>query len=386
MKRLLVAVALAVLAPTAPATAFTAPEVFVRQQAWDTHEGVGGWIPLASAPKLNYLAGYQIGYKLEDSPDAHEFQRVALTVAAVPDGTPTQPLNATPYCVGRAGTVGTLVEAGPGLQFEGDGTYTVKVSVGPGSGDADDCLSGPTTTGSFNVVTRVAPVLVGNPFVFRATPLAGDPFVGLRAADPPGGLADVRCARDATLGPDGAPTGSLVVPDDGATHAAVPEQAFPQPGAWTCAARGTAEGIDDNFDTAVFGTPWSAPLTFDVRSDFRRRTGRLGHRHAKRPRFTLRAEFPGAAAGGRARVTLLKVKGCRPGGYRLRKGPSARGRFGPAAMSVRIRRPRAAGYYLGRVAFSGTRFVRKSDDPNPMLLLVKPRAVEFVPPLDFPLC
>jgi hypothetical protein len=382
-----VAGALASLVAAAPAPAFTAPELYVRQQPWTTHEAVGGWIPLASAPKLNYLAGYQIGYKLQDSGVANNFQRVALVIAAVPDGQPTQPSNATPYCVGRAGTAGTIVDAGPELQFEGDGIYKVKVSVGPGSGGPTDCLSGPTTTASFSVITRVGATLVGSPLVFRAAPLPGDPFVGLRAADPPGGFADISCALNAAVQPDGSVKGTLVVPDLEPPNGSFTESVFTRPGAWTCAARGVAEGRDLNYDSVFFGTPWSDPLTFDVRSDFRRRTGRLSHRHAKRPRFTFRAEFPAAADGGRARVTLFRVKGCkRRGGYKLRKGATFHSRFGARNMRLRIRRPRAQGYYLGRFRFAGTRFIRAGEDPNPMLLLVKRRGIEYVPPLAFPRC
>jgi hypothetical protein len=51
-----------VVAP--PAAAFTAPELFVRTQRWDTHEETGDWIPLASTQALNYLGGYEIGYRL----------------------------------------------------------------------------------------------------------------------------------------------------------------------------------------------------------------------------------------------------------------------------------------------------------------------------------
>jgi hypothetical protein len=382
-----VAGALVSLGLAASAQAFTAPELFVREQPWTTHEPVSGWVPLATAPKLNYLAGYQIGYKLQDSGVANNFQHVALTVTGVPDGQPTQPYNATPYCVGRAGTVGTIVDAGPELQFEGSGTYTVKVSLGPGSGGPSDCLSGPSTTASFTVVTRVAATLSGVPFVYRHRPLPGDPFVGLRAADPPGGSADLRCALDAAVQPDGSLKGSVVAPPADETHASLSEDAFPRPGGWSCVSRGTAEGVDANFDTAIFGTPWSAPLAFDVRSDFRRRTGRLAHRHAKRPGFTFKAEFPAAASGGSARITLYRVKGCRrTGGYKLRKGATFRSRFGAKTMRLKIRRPRTKGFYLGRFRFSGTRFIRASEDPNPMLLLVKRRAIEFVPPLEFPPC
>jgi hypothetical protein len=48
-----------VVLPAASAAAFTAPELFVRMQPWDTHESVSGWIPLASAPTVNYLGGFR---------------------------------------------------------------------------------------------------------------------------------------------------------------------------------------------------------------------------------------------------------------------------------------------------------------------------------------
>jgi hypothetical protein len=87
----LLAVVAAVVALAAPSSAVAAPELFVRMQTWDTHEAASDWIPLASTPSLNYLGGYEIGYRLETS----GFQRVALTINAVPDGQPTQPSNAT---------------------------------------------------------------------------------------------------------------------------------------------------------------------------------------------------------------------------------------------------------------------------------------------------
>ena len=65
MKRLCLLAVLAGLLLTAPpaAAAFTAPELFVRQQTWDTHEDTGPWLPLASAPAINFLGGYEIGAK-----------------------------------------------------------------------------------------------------------------------------------------------------------------------------------------------------------------------------------------------------------------------------------------------------------------------------------
>jgi hypothetical protein len=51
-----------------------------------------------------------------------------------------------------------------------------------------------------------------------------------------------------------------------------------------------------------------------------------------------------------------------------------------------MRRPRAGSFYLGRFAFSGTRFLRASVDPNPMLLETLHDRLEYAPPGAFPFC
>jgi hypothetical protein len=128
----------------------------------------------------------------------------------------------------------------------------------------------------------------------------------------------------------------------------VPEFVFPRPGVWTCVARGTAEGRDDNLDTAVFGTPWSAPLAIEVHSDFRYREEAISRPRSKRPRLTFTAEWPDVAKGGRASLTLFRVKGCRGRRYRLRRirspTPSRCGSWSPASacsMCSRATSPRA---------------------------------------------
>jgi hypothetical protein len=376
------------LAAASPASAaLHAPELFVRLQPWATSELASDWIPLASAPAFDYIGGYQIGYRLQDSGEPHQFQTVALTISGVPDGTPTQPMATPPYCVGRVGTPGEIVEAGGAMQFEGDGTYTVRVSVGT-ENDPSACMSGPSTTATFTVGTRVAPELVGEPRTFRAAPLPPSQFVGVRAADPPGGLADIRCALDATIQPDGSPAGAVVAPDrDSAPHGSAPEDVFPRPGAWTCASRGVAEGVEDNLETALFGTPWSAPLPVEVRSDFRRRSGSVAHQRAKRPRFTFKAEWAALSAGAAARVTVSRVRGCkRKGGYKLRKAGTFRGRFGAKRLRLRIRRPGASGFYIAHLAFSGTRFVRAGTDPTPIFLVVQRKRMGFADERVFPRC
>jgi hypothetical protein len=138
-------------------------------------------------------------------------------------------------------------------------------------------------------------------------------------------------------------------------------------------------------DGLDFGTPWSAPLGVDVRSDFRRRTGAVADRHAKRPRFTFKAEWPALAAGGNARIAISRVRGCKRHGYKLRKTASYKRRFGAKRMRLRMRRPRP-GYYIGRFTFSGTRYIRAGADPNPMLLLATRRSFGFADPQRFPPC
>ena len=362
MKASLAAVAVlsASLALAAPAAAFTPPELYVRLQPWNDPEPVSDWMPLASAPALNYLGGYEIGYKVQAiTGDPINHQDLALQVVGVPDGTPTQPYYTDPICDVTGGTAGEIVAAGvTPLQFEGDGTYTVKVSVGDVGGDDTACMtSGQSNTGSFTVTTTVAPELVGQPFSFRAKPLAGNPFVGVRAADPPGGFGDVRC----TLG-------KATVPDPGDSAASVSEDHFPRPGAWSCAARGLADGLDENFDDMEFGTPFSAPLSVDVRSDFRRALGKVAKPTSRRPRFTFKAEWPRLSKGGHAKVTVSRVRGCKGKHYKLRKFGTFRGTFGAKTAQMRMRRPRKDGYYLGRFAFSGTHFIRASVDPNPVHL------------------
>ncbi len=165
----------------------------------------------------------------------------------------------------------------------------------------------------------------------------------------------------------------------------VPLLASPAQAAFT--ARGTAEGRDESFETAVFGTPWSDPIGVEVRSDFRRAKGVISGPRSRTPRFTFSAEFPAEAAGGRATVTLYRVRGCRRHAHRLTKlAPSYRGRFDARRLRITVHRPRRDRYYFGRFTFAGTRFLRAGDDPNPMLLQVQSGRIEYVAPRDFPPC
>jgi hypothetical protein len=378
---------LASLLLAAPAdAAFSPPELFVRLFA---HEPAGDWIPLAGAPVLNYIGGYQIGFRLQESginPNGR-FQTVSLTITGVPDGQPTQPNNSTPFCVGRNGiNPNEIVPVSEqAIQFEGDGTYSLSVSVGPGP-VGTGCRGGPTTTASFGVDVHVSPQLVGQPFAFQANPPRGNPFVGIRADDPPGGFADSTCALDAKVNPDGSLSGRLQ-PDASREPPRRVVIEFPEPGAWTCVTRGVAEGVDDKLDNVFFGTPWSAPLRVDVLSDFRRKGSAIDLPASRRPTFEITAEFPAVSAGGRVTLKLRRLLRCKRTGYLFQKVADYKGVFNAnGQVRLRFKRPRKNGFYAGIVSFGGTHFVRPGTDPALILLGATGRSIRFVNPRDYPRC
>jgi hypothetical protein len=381
-RRLLAFVVLTFAWAAAPASAFTPPELFVRLSKEST-EPASDWMPLAGAPALDWLHQYEIGYRLQASGASNELQSVALTVAGVPDGQPTQPRNTPPYgpyCVNRAGTVGEIQPVSPPLQFEGDGSYTFVVTVGPSTGDRNACLSGPSTTGSFRVDVYVAPTVVGAPMSVRTTPLAGNPFVGMRTdRTPPGGEGDLRCALDAALQPDGSVTGTMVVPspDDSAAHSTISEQSFRRPGLWTCVARGASDGEDGSLGTARFFTPWSAPVQVEVHADFRRSLGRIAHSRGAHPQITFSAEFGGLAAGATGTLRLYRFVRCRGRREVLKKASTYRASFDAKGRArFTLRRPRRA----------GTRWLKASEDPNVVPLLARSRDLVYAQSLEIPHC
>jgi hypothetical protein len=386
------AVLLTTLLWAAPAGAFTPPEIYVRLTHANSidHTPVSDWMPLSAAPRLNWLGGYEIGYVFQSAPGAGSPQRAALSVSGVPDGTPTQPNN-TPYCTGGPGTVGAIVPVGVPLQFEGSGTYSVRVSVGPPSGGPNDCMSGSGTassTGSFSADSPVVPAVVGSPLVFRAGKQPGGAFSGVRSPTPPGGDPDTRCARDATVNPDGSVGGPLVAPPaTDLPKGQIEEADFVRPGAWTCVARGISSGYDDNLDTLISGSPWSPPLRLDVRSDFRRARGVISKPRSKRPQLKFTAEFPEAAGGGTGTLKVQRLARCRGNRFVFRTIGRFKGKFdakGQAKVKIRRSRP---GYYIGILSFSGTRFYTKSTDPNLALLqFSKKRKLHYVPGTLFPQC
>ena len=384
MRALLVAV-LASLALATPASAFTPPELFVRLM--QEGQPASDWMPLSSPPLLNWIGGYQVGFRLQPSAQGNNFQTISLTYTGVPDGSPSQPLTGSPYCIGRAGTPGeiqSVVEIP--IQYEGNGTYSFAATLGPGPTQTG-CVGGQTTNGSFAVDVHVAPQLIGQPFAFRAKELPGDPFVGIRAADPPGGFADNVCALDAAIQADGSVTGRTSVPDESFEPPRQSISTFPEPGSWTCVSRGVVEGQNDAFERTFLGTPWSAPLRFDVLSDFQRKKSAIDRPRSSRPTFEVTAQFAAASAGGKATLKLQRFARCKRKGYLFKKLATLKGAFDAKGLAkFRFKRPRKRGYYAAAVTFGGTHFVRPGTDPTLIPLGATPRGIAFVKPQNYPRC
>ncbi len=387
----------------APAAAFTAPVLYVRETyaASTDHSPKSDWMALSAEVNLDWLGGYEIGYAVQTASDPHSEERVALRIDSVP-GTLVQPYNATPYCSGDVGRVGDIVALPYAVQFNGTGTYTITVGIGPPTGGTGDCLiPGPTTastTTTFTVGGLVSPTLVGAPMVFRDKPLSSKQFSGVQVPDPPGGNGDVRCARDATVNADGSLSGDLAVPKDvsqGGTEQ-ISEQDFGRPGAWTCVARGDAATLDAQYSSTITGTPWSAPIHFDVKSDFQRVQARISSPFTSRPKITVTPQFPEAAAGGTLSLKLRKPVGCvklgpRHYDYRYKTLGTYKAKFNAKTAAVTLRKPRvnknAIVYYIGTVSFGGTHFYTKSVDPAAMFLKVnRTGSLSFANPQVFPQC
>ena len=300
-------------------------------QPWDTHEPAGDWIPLASAPALEYLGGYQIGYRLQASGEPNELQRVALTVAGVPDGQPSQPYNAQPYCVTRIGRRRRDRGGGAGAAVRGrrglHGHRVGRAERGrrrrlPG-GAVEHRARSRSARASRRRCRRAAELpRRRRPRQRRSTACARRP--ARRRGRHPLRARRARAARRL-----GGRRGRRARGDD--DHAAtVPEDAFPRPGVWTCVARGTAEGVDEGFSRTVFGGAL-------VRRRSRSRCAATSAARAAasprprstRPRFTFTAEWPGLRERRQGHDHALPRDGLqRPRRTACAASARFRGRFG----------------------------------------------------------
>ena len=340
----------------------------MRTAAVDTHEPASDWLPLASAPSLD------VPRRLRDRLPAAGLGRAEPAPARGAAGRRRSGRAADP-AVQRGAVLRRQDRdarrrsspAGPELQFEGDGAYAVTVSVGPSAGGAAGCLSGPSPRG---LVRRRRPRGPGARglaaelprHALRARPSSACTPPTRRAARPTSAARWTRRSQ-----PDGSVTGASVAP--GPTTATPPDRVrgrLPAAGRLDVRRPRHREGVDEGFEatrlrrragrrrwrstcaaTSAAGAGASPARALAARASPSRRSGRP------------------AAAGGRVTVTLFRVTGCNDRAYRLRRVGRLRGplRRAPRAR-VAAPRPRKPGYYLGRFAFGGTRFLRASRRPR----------------------
>jgi hypothetical protein len=196
------------------------------------------------------------------------------------------------------------------------------------------------------------------------------------APEPRGGSPGVQCAL-----------GSTVLPEAGQSAFNLPEASFPRPGEWACRARAVGEGQDSDNRLVDFFGDWSAPVPVMVRADFaRKRAQVVGSRGGRKVGFAFTTEFAAEAAGGTATLSVQRVTGCLgKDKYRGPRVATVRGRFGGGGVTLKVKRPRK-GFYVGRLAFGGTRLIRAGRDPVPLLMVATAKRFGFGVSARFPRC
>lgn len=342
-------IAALVLSPSAQA--LSAPEVYLQElDASDVP--AGGWVPLAGA-RMRSVNGYEIGVKLQDSGQPGNRQRFLVRVTSVPDGRPDQ-REIYSLCFSQSGAAGQIVRPDERVRYEGDGAYSLAVTVSTGPDASANCAAGPTTAGSFTASAPATARFVGR--LLFLDPASRHRFSGLRIVPPFGaGGTEVLCARDPRPAAGGALTGSRVVSRRAGGAAFSPisldaESLFRVTGRWACVARGIGGGI--------MAGPWSAPTaTQTVKKGFYgpdRGAARLSD--ARGPTYRLTERLDPLSAGGVLTVTFRRSdRRARPVRVRtrIRRGGLA---------SIRFRLPRlGAGQTIAAfgvsLSFAGTRYV-----------------------------
>lgn len=342
-------IAALVLSPSAQA--LSAPEVYL-QELGASDVPAGGWVPLAGA-RMRSVDGYEIGVRLQDSGQPGNRQRFLVRVTSVPDGHPDQ-REVYSLCFSQSGAAGQIVKPDERVRYEGDGAYSLAVTVSTGTDASSNCTAGPTTTGSFTASAPTAVRFVGR--LLFLDPSEHHRFSGLRIVPPPGsGGTDVRCARDPRPAAGGTLTGSRVTIRRAAGAAFSPigldaEGLFRVTGRWACVARGIGGGV-------VPG-PWSAPTATQIvkKGFYGPPRGATRLSDPRGPTYRLTERLDPLAAGGVLTVTFRRSDR-RARRVRVR----TRVRRGGLA-SIRFRLPRlGAGQTTARfvesLSFAGTRLV-----------------------------
>jgi hypothetical protein len=372
------AVGLHCLPALARAGTLIAPKVSVRQLNPDDYTAFPGRWMSFGAP-VTSLGPYELGIAIQPISSPGSRQAVEVDLVSAPPG-PVDPLYPlTPYCHLVAGGVGTVQGTGDILEYRGNGTYTLAVSVYTDTELAafqaqgvNTCSGGPATMVTLTVAAGAAPRIVGTPIVPRTGAVHG--FIGFQFTAPSGDQGyRWRCARNPVVASDGSVSGTTTVSDrdPGEARGTVPiaeGQAFSGPGRWACA----VQLVGGDSSSEVFtSTPWEATPAVTVKGQYARDPTRTRLAHAGRHRLSLivpsvRSIAP-FAAGGRLSFALYRAV-CRHGRVLGRRIARSSGRVNDqGAATFSFTTPQTEAFYFGRVSFGGTSLVLRGADPAPLL-------------------
>jgi len=370
---------IAALFSAAPAQALSPPEVFLKEVD-ESNMPIGDWTALAGA-KMHSVNGYEVGVKLQDTGQPGNRQRILVQMTSVPDGHPDQ-ANIFSLCFPQSGTAGQIADTTERVSYEGEGAYSLSVTVSTGTDASTNCTAGATTSGSF---TASAPTTVA----FLGHLLIHDPsehprFGGLQIFPPLGaGGTDVLCARDPLTQPDGSLTGSLVTSERATGAQESPsrlgaEGLLTQTGRWACVARGVGGG--------VIPGPWSAPTATEVvQTGFYAAFGNMRLTDVRGPKYRFTDHvIPPQAAGGIFHVVIRRF-GRRSKPIRLR---TRIGRGGKLSLGFRLPPITATGppvRFLGSISFDGTQFAAARSSFFAFVIVATPTghgraSIQFPPP------
>lgn len=262
------------------------------------------------------------------------------------------PTQDTRYSVSYAGPDGvavatavscftTKVPVNRGLDYRGNGTYTITVT---NFAKADTTCARPAATETYAVVVTGS-VAVGAPagkHLIRAANSYSTNTLALPFGANPGATSyEIVYAKGGVVGPDGAITGPVQAAYLNRTTGLV-ELQLREPGAYTVVARATAYA-----GSGKFFSPWSAPVTVNAISPFDLTSLRFPD--SRGPSYQLRGTLRDTKIRGK--VSLAMARGKKGGKYRSlgKVKISSKGTF-----SKRFTQ-RRTGTYRIRIKYSGSK-------------------------------
>ena len=120
-------VLIAALLAAPPAEAFSAPDVFLKEAA-ASNQPMGNWIALAGA-SMHSVNRYEVGVRVQDTGQPGNQQRFLVQVNAVPGGAPPNQPDVYSICPIVTGAAGQIVDLQEDVRYQGDGPYSITVTV-----------------------------------------------------------------------------------------------------------------------------------------------------------------------------------------------------------------------------------------------------------------